>query len=308
MYSEPSDTKPVTVLVFLTNVEEGGELIFPHAKPKVDGCGEDLGACCARAASRLSGLKLQPRRGDAVLIFNHGLDGELDSSAEHAHCPVVQGESWFAEYQFHFTINSQPKVETPHAVTGAPVVELHSTLINPTNVFFLDSSNGLQEISMGELPAKPGTLQVNSYHGHKFRVRDKAGVFVQDIVVKPGLGKQKHYIGGDQQDAEADALSAPQFGPPVVEFQSMLSFTSEVFWVDFNSDASGAAEVSMGKLDPQPGTKQLTSSAGHTFRVRDEAGALLLEVEVRDGGEPQRHQVRAKVAGAGAIAQAKPEL
>merc|ERR1711862_112498 len=43
----------VTVLTFLGDVEEGGDIVFPLAAPKASpACGEDIAACCERSGLR----------------------------------------------------------------------------------------------------------------------------------------------------------------------------------------------------------------------------------------------------------------
>lgn len=63
----------VTILLYLTDVEAGGETVFPTAN-----------------------LKVPPKRGQAVIFYNLYADGQLDSNSLHGSDPVIQGEKWVA--------------------------------------------------------------------------------------------------------------------------------------------------------------------------------------------------------------------
>lgn len=60
-----------TFLVCLTDVDDGGETHFPHAKPFP--------------------VKVRPKKGRAMLWFNHALDGSDDDDAVHECLPIVDG-------------------------------------------------------------------------------------------------------------------------------------------------------------------------------------------------------------------------
>jgi prolyl 4-hydroxylase len=79
-----------TVLVYLSDVEGGGETIF-----KKEGLHGDLRAVtdwadCSEAAG---GYRYKPRAGDAVLFFSLTPDGKIDPRALHGGCPVVGGKA-----------------------------------------------------------------------------------------------------------------------------------------------------------------------------------------------------------------------
>ncbi|KAK1682419.1 hypothetical protein QYE76_043267 [Lolium multiflorum] len=75
-----------TMLMYLTDGVEGGETHFPQA-----GDGE-----CSCGGTMLKGLCVKPNKGDAVLFWSMGLDGNTDLSSLHSGCPVLEGEKWSA--------------------------------------------------------------------------------------------------------------------------------------------------------------------------------------------------------------------
>lgn len=62
-----------TVLMYLNDVEEGGQTLFPRA-----------------------GVEVPARQGDAVLFFNVRPDHQVDPRTLHAGAPVIEGEKWLA--------------------------------------------------------------------------------------------------------------------------------------------------------------------------------------------------------------------
>jgi len=69
-----------TVVLYLSNTTQGGELLFPNSemKPK-NSCLE-------------GGNILRPVKGNAILFFTRLLNASLDGKSTHLRCPVVKGE------------------------------------------------------------------------------------------------------------------------------------------------------------------------------------------------------------------------
>ncbi|OAY81091.1 Prolyl 4-hydroxylase 1, partial [Ananas comosus] len=75
-----------TMLIYLSDNVEGGETHFPMA-----GDGE-----CSCGGKMVKGLCVKPAKGDAVLFWSMGLNGESDPKSIHGGCAVLKGEKWSA--------------------------------------------------------------------------------------------------------------------------------------------------------------------------------------------------------------------
>ncbi|PPS04922.1 hypothetical protein GOBAR_AA15724 [Gossypium barbadense] len=86
-----SEPLMATVILYLSNVTKGGEILFPDSESK----SESWSDC-----TKTSNIQ-KPVKGNAVLFFTTHLNGSPDSSSSHARCPVLEGEMWCATKFFY---------------------------------------------------------------------------------------------------------------------------------------------------------------------------------------------------------------
>ncbi|KAK8566029.1 hypothetical protein V6N13_021104 [Hibiscus sabdariffa] len=85
-----------TVLMYLSDVESGGETVFPNSEGKLTQPKDESWSDCAK-----NGYAVKPRKGDALLFFSLHLDATPDSDSLHGSCPVINGEKWSATKWIH---------------------------------------------------------------------------------------------------------------------------------------------------------------------------------------------------------------
>ncbi|CAO2820880.1 unnamed protein product [Amaranthus hypochondriacus] len=85
-----------TVLMYLSNVEKGGETIFPNSEKKSQQPKDESSSDCAKG-----GYAVKPNKGDALLFFSLHPDATTDPLSLHGSCPVIEGEKWSATKWIH---------------------------------------------------------------------------------------------------------------------------------------------------------------------------------------------------------------
>ncbi|KAI7738355.1 hypothetical protein M8C21_008418 [Ambrosia artemisiifolia] len=76
--------------VLISDVEEGGETVFPSAKGNISAVPwwDELSECGKK------GLSVKPKMGDALLFWSMTPDATTDPSSLHGGCPVIKGDKW----------------------------------------------------------------------------------------------------------------------------------------------------------------------------------------------------------------------
>ncbi|XP_073220003.1 probable prolyl 4-hydroxylase 9 isoform X2 [Cicer arietinum] len=83
-----SNGEMASFLLYLTNVEDGGETMFPFENgSNMDG---------SYGYEDCVGLRVKPRQGDGLLFYSLLPNGTIDQTSLHGSCPVIKGEKWVA--------------------------------------------------------------------------------------------------------------------------------------------------------------------------------------------------------------------
>lgn len=88
-----------TVLLYLSDVEEGGETAFPAASEWIDQSVRKRYEPFSECAE--GHVAAKPKKGDAMVFFSLRPDMKLDDTSLHTGCPVISGIKWTATKWIH---------------------------------------------------------------------------------------------------------------------------------------------------------------------------------------------------------------
>ncbi|XP_031281116.1 probable prolyl 4-hydroxylase 12 [Pistacia vera] len=93
-----SERLMATVILYLSNVTQGGEILFPDSTNK-------MWSDCTKVSD-----VQRPIKGNAILFFTLHPNASRDESSSHARCPVLEGQMWCAAKFFQVRDVNKEKV------------------------------------------------------------------------------------------------------------------------------------------------------------------------------------------------------
>ncbi|KAM0023830.1 putative procollagen-proline 4-dioxygenase [Helianthus debilis subsp. tardiflorus] len=89
--SLPGESVLATVVIYLSNATQGGQILFPGAESGSLRSKNKIWSDCTKS-SQIT----KPIKGNAILLFNLHPNTSLDPSSSHTRCPITEGDLWWA--------------------------------------------------------------------------------------------------------------------------------------------------------------------------------------------------------------------
>lgn len=198
------NNRQITVFWYLTDVESGGETLFPRAnglpQPR------DMYSCD-------QGLKVKPEKGAVILWYSLHPNGNTDPNGLHAACPVQDGQKWSANYWVwnkprnqafrgempDLGVDEADEEEAYVPQQQQPMSNVVATFENPSSEDAYLFWNGPEKaVFLGVVAAK-SAVNMNTYPGHVWHVRsgsDPSSELLDEFQIAGG-DAQRYVVGSE---------------------------------------------------------------------------------------------------------------
>lgn len=222
------------MVIYLTDVEEGGETVFPNGKAldgsdkshdevlrELSGKGIDLAKMGIRPGSweeRLvvqcrSKLAVKPCKTEAVLFYDQLPQGGQDEAHLHGGCPVLKGTKWAANlWVWNGNVHGDDRAG------AAGVKQEEESQLLASFVSRLPGHSLYWEDTFFMAMAADEPVRMNTFEGHVFHIhegRDEAskGKRVATFKMGPKTGRTQTYVYPAEPDAsEPEPAAGAQHG------------------------------------------------------------------------------------------------
>mmetsp|Transcript_21825 Transcript_21825/g.29927 ORF Transcript_21825/g.29927 Transcript_21825/m.29927 type:complete len:506 (-) Transcript_21825:297-1814(-) len=193
-----------TILMYLSDVAEGGETVFPEGRPEglppaaplvplheavEDVRGRGLVDLFERGSweEKMVGecrhrLAVKPKKGEAILFYSQHPDGRIDGASLHGGCPVLEGTKWAANLWLWNGVR-QGYSATMEDGTVIDIWDPEPKLVTFTNRDWANAQLYWEDNFFSDLGAGQ-SIASNTFIGHQWNLRvDNAKPAVQHVKI-----------------------------------------------------------------------------------------------------------------------------